>query len=154
MDFLCKRLSLLDLSGVDISQTHVCYYSDGTARVIVFVRSTVEGVRYSLAAVVAISLVDRLNRPVRSRSHLMVDIGAILGVVRLSGIWRTCALVFGYSFPVPLFLIILCLGLWVAVIRVGDLMFYIAASALLAASAAMIYLSDMEIFSLRLAIRW
>jgi len=123
MDFLCKRLSLLDLSGVDISQTHVCYYSDGTARVIVFVRSTVEGGRYSLAAVVAISLVDRLNRPVRSRSHLMVDIGAILGVVRLSGIWCACALVFGYSFPVPLFLIILCLGLWVAVIRVGDLMF-------------------------------
>ena len=75
----------------------------------------------------------------------MVHVGAILGVVRLSGIWCACALVLGYSFPVPLFLIILCLGLWVAVIRVGDLMFYIAASALLAASAAMIHLSDMEI---------
>ena len=50
-----------------------------------------------LVVVVAISLVDRSNALVRSRSHLMVDVGAILGVVRLSGIWCAYALGFVHS---------------------------------------------------------
>jgi len=50
-----------------------------------------------LVVVVAISLVDRSNALVRSRSHLMVDVGAILGVVRLSGIWCAYALGFLHS---------------------------------------------------------
>ena len=50
-----------------------------------------------LAVVVAISLVDRSNGLVRSRSHLMVDTGTILGVACLSGIWCAYALGFVYS---------------------------------------------------------
>ena len=75
---------------IDISQTPVRFHSNGTTRVVVFVRHSSERPPwtplgpYCLAAVVAVIChVDSSNVFARSRRRLMVKVGAILGVACL-----------------------------------------------------------------------
>ena len=73
---LLKEPSFAGSQKVDISQIPVCFHSNGTTRVVVFVCRSTErppwillGL-YRLAAVVAAnSLIDRLNGLVRSSIH-------------------------------------------------------------------------------------